>query len=85
MDRTVVRTYGRGSVLGFLSPLLAYFMAARGMNGWEQSAERNMERDALAMAQRGYRVVSADQYRMPLFGIAYFKVRYELRDPASST
>lgn len=75
--RVVVRTYGRGGLLGLLSPLLAYFMAARGMNGWQQTARRQMEDDAVAMARRGYRVASSDECVVPLFGITYYRVTYE--------
>jgi hypothetical protein len=76
-ERTIVRTYGRGSFLAFLSPMLAFLMARRGMNGWERSGERDMEKDATAMAARGYHVVSADEYTLPVFGITYFKVTYK--------
>jgi len=82
MDRHVVRTYGRGSVLGFLSPLLAYVMAARGMNGWEASAFRDMERDAGEMARQGYRVVATEERGFAALGITWFNVTYELSDPA---
>lgn len=80
-SETVVKTYGRGSFLAFLSPLLAAFMAVRGMNGWEQSSEQDMVRDAQAMQDRGYRVVSADEYRLPALGITWFRVTYQ-RDPS---
>lgn len=73
----VVRTYGRGSFLAFLSPLLAWLMASRGMNGWERSAEGEAQRDALVMEDRGYRVVGAQEYSIPALGIAWFKVTYE--------
>ncbi len=75
--RTITKLYGRGSFLAFLSPLLAYFMAARGMNGWERSAERHMQQDALAMQAKGYRIASAEEFRLPVLGIAWFKVTYE--------
>jgi hypothetical protein len=81
MEHTVVRTYGRGSILGLLSPILAFFMASRGMNGWQQSAVREMERDAVEMARRGYRVVSSEEREIPLFGAAWFRVTYELNGP----
>src|SRR6266496_6843334 len=51
---TVVKTYGAGGFLGLLSPLLAFLMARKGMNGWQQSALREMEDDAVAMARQGY-------------------------------
>jgi hypothetical protein len=78
----VTKTYGRGSLLGFLSPLLAYLMASMGMNGWERRAERQMEADVLSMQAKGYRVVSADEYTWGRFGIAWFKVTYERSDGA---
>jgi hypothetical protein len=77
----VTRTYGRGSLLGLLSPLLSFFMASRGMNGWQQSAIRDMEKDALDMDRRGYRIVSTQESTMPVFGIAYYTVIYERRVP----
>jgi hypothetical protein len=76
-----VKTYGRGSILGFLSPLLAYVMAARGMNGWEASAFRDMERDATEMARQGYRVVASEERGFPALGITWFSLTYELSDP----
>jgi hypothetical protein len=79
--RIVVKTYGRGSLLGLLSPLLAFFLASRGMNGWQQSAIRRMEDDAVAMSRRGYRVISSDEASLPIFGITYYKVTYEHIDP----
>lgn len=78
--RVVAKTYGRGGFLGLISPLLAFFMAARGMNGWQQRAARQMEDDAVQMARRGYRVASSDEYTLPLFGIVYYRVTYELTD-----
>ena len=79
--RTVVKTYGRGSLLGGLNLILAYLMASRGMNGWQESAARAMEDDAVAMARQGYRIVSSGEYGLPRFGIVYYKVTYELVDP----
>jgi hypothetical protein len=77
-QRTVIRTYGRGSFLGLLSPLLAAVMAAMGMHGWQEAALREMEDDAVAMAKGGYRVVSSGEYGIPAFGVVYYKVIYEL-------
>jgi hypothetical protein len=76
--KRIVRTYGRGSFLAFLSPLLAMFMASRGMNGWERSGETEAQRDALDMERRGYRVIDAEEYTIPMLGIVWFKVIYEL-------
>jgi hypothetical protein len=78
--RTVVRTYGRGSVLGLISPILAFFMASRGMDGWRQSAVRDMEKDMVAMARRGYRVAATEEREIPPFGISWYRVTYELAD-----
>lgn len=80
-DAVVVRTYGRGSLLGALSPILAFFMASRGMRGWQESAIRDMEDDAVAMARRGYRVVTTQEYGSRPFGITYFKVTYRRDAP----
>jgi hypothetical protein len=77
---TVVKTYGRGSFLGLLSPLIAFLMARQGMNGWQQSAIRDMEDDAVAMARQGYRVASSDEVGIPLVGIVAYRVTYERTD-----
>jgi hypothetical protein len=78
--RIVVKTYGRGSLLGLLGPLFAFLMASQGMNGWQQSAIRDMERDAIKMARQGYRIVSSEERAIALFGIVYYKVTYGLVD-----
>ena len=82
-DRVVVKNYGRGGLLGLISPLFAFLMARQGMNGWQQRATREMQDDAVAMARRGYRVVSTEEYTMPLFNITYYTVTYELSDSPS--
>ncbi len=78
----VVKTYGRGSLLGLLSLLFAYLMASRGMHGWQERAARDMEDDAVAMTRQGYRVAASGEYGIPLLGITYFKVTYQLVDQA---
>ena len=78
----VVKTYGRGSFLGLLSIPFAFLMASRGMHGWQESAARDMEDDAVAMARQGYRVVNSREYGIPLLGITYYKVTYQLVDQA---
>ena len=78
----VVKTYGRGSLLGLLSIPFAFLMASRGMNGWQQSAARDMEDDAVAMARQGYRVVASGEYGIPLLGITHYKVTYQLVEQA---
>lgn len=74
----IVKTYGRGSLLGILSLPIAFVMARAGMHGWEDSALQTMQKDAAAMVKRGYRVVSTDEYTVPAFGFVYYKVTYEL-------
>jgi hypothetical protein len=41
-----------------------------------------MERDAQDMASRGYRIVSSQEFKMPLLGFPYWKVTYALIDAA---
>jgi hypothetical protein len=78
----VVRTYGRGSLLGLIQPLFAWLMAQAGLHGWEQSARADMERDAQAMLRRGYRVTAVDEYALAPFAITWFRVTYVLDSPA---
>jgi hypothetical protein len=78
----VVKTYGRGSLLGLVSLPFAFLMASRGMNGWQESAARDMEDDSVAMARPGYRVVASGEYGIPLLGITDYKVTYQLVDRA---
>jgi len=80
--RVVVKTYGRGSLLGLLSLPFALLMASRGMNGWQESAARDMEDDAVTMARRGYRVVASGEHGFPRLGIAYHTVTYQLVESA---
>ena len=78
----VVKTYGRGSLLGLLSLPFAFLMASRGMSGWQESAAREMEDDAVAMARRGFRVVASSECGIPRLGITCYKVTYQLADEA---
>ncbi len=73
----VVRTYGRGSLLGLLSPMLAAVMAAFGMRGWQELAIREMEEDAAKMARDGYRIVATQEHGIPAFGIVFYEVTYQ--------
>ena len=73
----IVKVYGLGSLLGAWSLLIAYLMAAGGMHGWRDSAIREMEKDAIELERRGYRVASNTEYTLPLFGMGYFRVVYE--------
>ena len=61
-----------------LSPIFAAVMASQGMHGWQESAARAMEDDAVVMVRRGYRVVTSDAYGWLRFGVVYYKVTYEL-------
>jgi hypothetical protein len=78
--RVITKTYGRGSFLGLLSLPFAFLMASRGMRGWQESAARAMEDDAVEMARQGYRITSSNEYGWPIFGITYYKVTYERVD-----
>jgi len=52
------------------------------MNGWQESAARDMEDDAVTMARRGYRVVASGEHGFPRLGIAYHTVTYQLVESA---
>jgi hypothetical protein len=86
--RIVVKEYGRDFIfIAALNPFMtALLVSMVGMEGLLErrleSQARAMERDAVEMAKRGYRVVSSHEYEAPRFGIAYQKVTYELVDPA---
>jgi hypothetical protein len=81
----VVKTYGRGSWLAFLAPLFSFLIARQGMHGWELSAAEDMQRDALAMRAKGYHVAWAEEYRLALLGVAWFRVVYEKMDQPART
>lgn len=81
LRHTVVKTYGRGSLLGFLSLPFAFLMARQGTRGWQESAIRDMEDDAVVMARKGYQVASSQQIGWPQFGIVTYRVVYELVKP----
>jgi hypothetical protein len=82
LPRVIVKTYGRGSLLGLLSLPFAFLMASRGMHGWRESAARDVEDDAVAMARQGYRIVSSGEYGIPVVGVTCYKVTYQLVDTA---
>jgi hypothetical protein len=82
--KTVVRTYDRGSVLGFLSVAVSWLMARRGMRGWQASAAREMEDDAVAMSRRGDRVASSEELGYPGLGITWYRVTYQLIEPPAA-
>ena len=82
--RTIVRTYGRDSFLAFLNPVMTFLVRSMGLEMRLRSdaeVAARMEDDAIVMRQQGYRVVSAEEYTMPLFGARYFKVTYERSEP----
>jgi hypothetical protein len=88
---TIVKSYGRDSLLFWINPLIAAVQSSLGLRVGVRSEAGvldAMEKDALKMEQRGYRVQSADRYELPLlFGrgqaASYYKVTYELaREPA---
>ena len=84
----VVKTYGRDSLVGLLTPLLAAVATSMGVKLRMQSDVQviaNMERDAILMSRQGYRIASSMQYEIPFFGVTYQKVTYELVNPREGT
>lgn len=84
--RIVVRQYGRDSILfAAVNPLMtAILVGMFGLKGPLRNDERlalAMEKDAVAMAKRGYRIAATHDYESPFFGIVYHKVTYELNAP----
>jgi hypothetical protein len=90
--RTVVKEYGRDTFLVAFNLLLAPLMASRGRRvGLLSEADvlDRMEKDALEMGDRGYRVVSADRYAVPWLArlgwgdrATFYRVTYELALPS---
>jgi hypothetical protein len=82
----VVRTYGRDSLLVWVNPLLSALQATLGFRVGlrsEAAVLEKMQRDADEMAGRGYRVVSEEQFALPLIGspqrsASWYRVTYEL-------
>jgi len=80
----VVRTYGRDSLIGLLSPLLALMVRAFGLQlrlSSEDQVRLEMERDAVAMTRKGYRVASSEQFEIQPLGIVWYRVTYALTEP----
>jgi len=82
----VVKEYGRdGTLFAAVNPLPSVFMVrVLGLQPPVPSAERialAMERDAVEMTRRGYRLASSYERTFPLFGVTYRKVTYELIEP----
>jgi hypothetical protein len=82
-ERTVVKVYGPGSFLGLMNPFMTALMVRLGF--WEARESElvgAMERDAQDMASQGYRIVSSQEFKMPLLGFPYWKVTFALIDAA---
>ena len=73
----IIRRYGMGSLLAVLSLPIAAFMSALGMNGWQQTAILDMEKDSVALARQGFRMTSSEEHAVPLFGVVYYTATYE--------
>jgi hypothetical protein len=88
LRRQIVKTYGRDSLLVWMNPLISALQATLGLRvGFRSDAEvlQKMESDTMNMAERGYRVVSADQFELPVFGpgnkkASWYRVTYELAE-----
>jgi hypothetical protein len=78
----VTKHYGLRSLLAVIALPIALISASRGGNGWQERSERDAEEGAMAMARRGYRVVSAEERSWPVFGIYFQRVVYEPVDRA---
>ena len=79
--RVVVKVYGPGSFLGLMNPFMTSLMVRLGLwDARESDLIELMERDAQAMANQGYRIVSSREFKMPLLGFPYWRVTYELTD-----
>jgi len=75
---TVVKTNGRWSFLAFISPLLAILWVNQlRAEGRLASDDPEVLRDIAEMARKGYRVVCAERYELPVFGIDYRRVTFE--------
>jgi hypothetical protein len=86
--KRVVKEYGRDSFLGLINPIMTFFILgarrADYRSNYRDRLMQKMEKDAVEMARRGYRVVSSREYERPAFGISYLKVTYELVEPPNS-
>lgn len=87
--RVVVKSYGRDSLLLWVNPLIASLLVSMGLRvGLRSDAEvlDRMEKDALAMGERGYRVAASDQFDLAVIGApggkaSWYRVTYELAAP----
>lgn len=84
--RTVVREYGRDSLLVWANLLLAPLFAALGLRVGAQSEERlaaRIEADAASMRRKGYLVAATEKLSLPVIGdprhaASWYRVTYEL-------
>ncbi len=86
--RTIVKDYGRDTFLVAANLLIAPVVAALGLRVglWSEADVRDrMEKDSLRMAERGYRVASADRLAVPWLArlgwgdrASFYRVTYEL-------
>ena len=88
--RTVVREYGRDSVLVWANLLLAPLFAVLGLRVGLQSEEQlaaRIEADAAAMRKKGYLVASTQTFSLPVVGAPrqtanWYRVTFELQAAA---
>ena len=81
----IVKAYGRDSLLVAVNPVLSMLESAFGLRvGLRSDADvrDRMEKDALEMQRRGYRVASADELSLPAFAVRptranWYRVTYE--------
>jgi hypothetical protein len=86
---TVVKTYGRDALLVWWNPIIAAAMSMAGLRVGVLSNDEvvsRMERDALEMLSRGYRVVSSDEKVLALLfppgkTTSYYTVTYRRESP----
>ena len=78
--KRMVKHYGGGSLLGVLSLPIAWMMASRGATGWQEKAQRDMDKDAAEMIRQGYRIVATEEKQVPALGMYWLDVTYELID-----
>ena len=90
--QTVVKSYGRDSLLLWINPLMSAVQSSLGLRvGLRSEGEvlDKMQKDVLAMADRGYRVVASDECELPVLlapgkRATYYRVTYELVGPPRS-
>jgi len=91
IEPTIVRTYGRDSLLVWLNVLIAPLLAALGLRvGLDSEArlQARLESDAAAMRNRGYLVAKVETFTLP--GLVrsdaearWYRVTYERQGAAT--